>query len=160
MFLLITNVCFAKIYVGKDDFDGSHWYYTQNEKTPAVFSLENNYRLVTTFNYVFKDNLNPGSKNLVIDYQEDNVYAIGQNLKVKIDNVIWTLTTNSLSSRSNGSVSIVFGLPDNFLQALFTTKNDVIIRFDYNDLSGQYMKEYKLPIKFIQEANTMYTNYK
>lgn len=151
LLFIFSGIASAKINTGTDNFDGSKWLYVQNIQESSMFSLQDYYRLTTSFNLV------KGSKNLIISYSTNTIYAIDNTIKIKIDDNIYTLTTESNSNYGNNKATIVFGLPEEIMKPLINTKNDIKIRITYNDISGSYIKDFKLPYNFLKEMQEMYT---
>jgi uncharacterized protein YqfB (UPF0267 family) len=156
---MFQGVSFAKIYYDTDKFDGHKWYYTTNSQDKDMFNLlEPYYNIDTTFNLVQCAD-GSYSPNMILDYTTNDVYSIEPTIKIRIDDTIFTITSNSNSSLSNGSVSEVWSVEGNFYKALINTKNTVSVRFNYHDLTGVYTKDYKLKYKFIKEVQDMYNTY-
>jgi hypothetical protein len=158
--LMMQGVCWAKIEKQVDKFDGSYAYYVNDFWREDYGQIH----IDTTFNLVFSDGDTIGSPNLILYYScydkaYASAYAIDPTIKMRIDDTIYTWDSNSSSTRSNGSVSIVFGLPDNIYKPLINTKKDVAIRFTYHTLSGHYQKDYTIPFKTIKDVQTMYKTY-
>lgn len=156
---MIPNVSFAKIFYDTDKFDGHKWYYTTDTQDKDMFNLlEPYYRIDTTFNIV--QNLNSEyTKNLILNYTTDDVYNIEPTIKIRIDDTIFTITTPSNSSLSNGTVTEVWSVSGDFYAALMNTKNNVLIRFNYHDTTGSYTKDYTMKYKYIKEVQDMYNTY-
>jgi len=60
---------------------------------------------------------------------------------------------------STGEDRLAYHLDGDFFNALISTKNDILIRFNYHDNTGDYTKDYKLKYKFVKEIQDLYTNY-
>ena len=152
---MIPSISFAKIYYDTDKFDNSKWYYTTDMQDKGMFNFaEPYYRINTTFNLVGNT-----SRNLILNYATDDVYSIDKTIKIRIDDTLFTITSTATSSLGNNSVTEVWGVTDNFYKALMATKNNVLIRFYYHDITGSYSKDYTLKYKYIKDVQDMYNKY-
>ena len=142
----------TKIKKGADSFDGTFWYYVSDTETNF---WEGSTVIRTMFNMFYP----AGKRNLIVAYENCDAYAIDPSIQMKIDNVIWNVSTDVQNTSYNGDykeVKSVFAIPNDLYEALMKTKGDITVRFTYNTLGGHYMKEYKIPVKLIMEMQKMY----
>lgn len=160
LLLIVPSLSFAQIYYKVDNFDGKKSYYTTNNQQPSMLSLKGFYDLDTTFNLIKKRDAD--SRNLIIQYSDQDVYYMEPIIRIRIDDTVFTLTTDnkcSLSQTHINTVDNVWSVSGDLYTALMNTKNDVLVRFNYHNVSGEYTKDYKLKYKYIKEVQDMYNTY-
>ena len=151
----VDSIINTKIKRVQDDFDGSYMYYVKDTETASIFSLEVS-TITTRFNIAYPSK----QRNFVLAFSGDeSLYAIDPYIRMKIDGVVWNISTSPENTSYNGDfreVKAIFAITDELYDALMKAKSDIVVRFSYNEIGGNYGKEYKIPMKIIQEMQKMY----
>lgn len=154
--LLMQGVCLAKIQKQVDKFDGSYCYYVDTIYFPGYADSH----VITSFT-LFPDAENGDEKYLQISLYSRTAYAIEPTIKIRIDDTIYTWTSNGSSSRGNSTVDFTFLIPDNVYDALMKTEKNVAVRFFYKDITGDYKEEFAISYKkTIKDVQAMYKTYR
>ncbi|QJW45660.1 hypothetical protein HA075_07365 [bacterium BFN5] len=151
--LMVQSVCWAKIEKGSDHFEGTYWYYVDHSRSDSTMNY-----LISSFIVFFRQGDIYDGKGFEIAFLNDDGYAIGNTIKMQIDDTIFTWET-AVDSYRGAFVRRSFPLPEPVYNALMTTQKDVAVRFYYYSLSGDYKKDYVIPFKTIKEAQGLFTKY-
>ena len=151
--LMLQGVCLAKIEKGSDHFEGTYWYFVDHSRSDSTMNF-----LCSSFIVFFRQGDIYDGTSFEIAFLSDDGYAIGDTIKMQIDDTIFTWET-SVSSSRGAFVRRSFPLPEPVYSALMNTKKNVAVRFYYYSLSGDYKKDYVIPFKTIKEAQELFTKY-
>ena len=151
--LMVQSVCLAKIKEGSDHFEGTYWYYVNYSGSASTMDY-----LESSFIVFFRQGDIYDGKSFEIAFLRDDGYAIGDTIKMQIDDTIFTWET-TVDSYRGAFVQRSFPLPEPVYTALMNTKKNVAVRFYFYSLSGDFREDYVLPFKVIKEAQELFTKY-